>query len=350
MRVLIVKLSSMGDLVQALPAITDASRALPAVQFDWVVDESFAEIPKWHPSVGNTLPTAHRRWRKEPLRYWRNGEIRAFVRQLRSSRYDRIIDAQTNIKSAIVTALAKGEKYGPDSHSVREWGAHLAYHHPIALAPKQLAITRLRTLFASALDYTLPDSPPDFGLAATAWPQISIELPTEPYLVCVTNASWSNKRWPDQHWQTLFDMAAERGLQVLLPWGSIEEQQHAQRLAEGRAHCHVLPRLPLGELAVLFQGSRGAVCNDTGLAHIAAALGTPVVTVYGPTDPALIGATGPSSGHLIASDYDCIPCYKRECQVAGYRGPDAQCLKTVTPLQVIGELEALSASTGLSGN
>lgn len=345
MRILIVKLSSMGDLIQALPALTDASRALPQARFDWAVDEAFAEIPRWHPAVSNTIITAHRRWRKQPLQFWRNGEIPQFLKQLRSVRYDRVIDAQTNIKSAVVTSLARGEKYGPDKHSVRERGAHLAYHHRVSVNTRQLAIRRLREMFAKVLDYPLPNTPIDFGLTDKRWPEPGFAIPAEPYLVCVTNASWSNKRWPDSHWANLFVLAAERGFRVLLPWGSALEQQQAQQLAAPFDHCEVLPRLPLTDLASLLTHSAGAVCNDTGLAHIAACLDTPMVAIYGPTDPGLIGAWGPYSSHLVASGYACIPCYKRQCSFEGYSGPEAQCLKTVNAQQV---WASLCAQQGLS--
>ncbi len=334
MRVLIVKLSSMGDLVQALPAITDASRALPGIAFDWVVDEAFAEIPRWHPAVVNTLTTAHRRWREHPVRDWRSGEIPEFLRRLRATRYDRVIDSQTNIKSAVVTLLARGEKYGPDKHSVREKGAQLAYHHRVPVDTDQLAIERWRQMFASILDYPRPTVAADFGLSQMCWPSPDCIPREQPYLVFVTNASWSNKRWPDACWAQLFELAAMQGYRVLLPWGSVAEREQAEKLAALFDHCDVLPRLSLTDLAGLFRGSAGAVCNDTGLAHIAACVETPMVTVYGPTDPRLIGATGPWSSHIAATGYDCIPCYKRRCQVAGYSGPEAQCLKTITPGQV----------------
>ena len=127
MRVLIVKLSSMGDLVQALPAVTDAARAIPNIQFDWAVDESFSEIPKWHPAVNKIYKTAHRRWRKNLWSVIRSGELKRFYQSLNETEYDLVIDAQTNIKSAVVTALSNGLKCGPDKNSVREYGAHWAY-------------------------------------------------------------------------------------------------------------------------------------------------------------------------------------------------------------------------------
>ncbi|PCH52478.1 MAG: lipopolysaccharide heptosyltransferase I [Cellvibrionales bacterium] len=331
MRVLIVKLTSMGDLVQALPALTDAQRAIPGIEFDWAVDESFTEIPSWHPAVIKILNTAHRRWRKH---WWQVGEIKQFIGQLRSVRYDAVIDAQTNLKSAVVTALSKGKKHGPDGASVREWGAQLAYRKRYALPKNQLAIDRWRQLFAGVLNYSLPTDSPDFGLTGVDWPAPNIKLPDSPFLVFVQNASWSNKRWHDSHWRQLIETAGEQGYAVLLPWGSELEQRQAQLLAEGYEHAQVLPKLTLTELAVLLRASDGAICVDTGLAHVSAALDVPTVTLYGATDPHLIGATGSQSIHLEVEGYACAPCYKRICQVEDYRGEVALCMKTLGVAQV----------------
>lgn len=341
MRVLIVKLTSMGDLVQALPALSDARAAIADIQFDWVVDEAFAEIPRWHPTVNQTLETAHRRWRRQGKLPWQNSELLQFRARLRSSRYDIVIDAQNNFKSALVTALSRGEKHGPDSHSVREWGAHLAYRKRYQIPRNQLAIDRWRQLFARVLGYDLPTREPDFGLAGKAWPEPACTLPAAPYLVFVQNASWPNKRWHDQHWRTLLEQAGREGYRVLLPWGSEAERQQAQSLVQDFDHARVLPRLSLSQLAAVFSRSAGAVCVDTGLAHLSAALAVPTVTLYGATDPALIGATGSRASHLVVNGYDCAPCYKRLCKVDGYRGPDARCMKTLPVDQVWRELRAL---------
>ncbi len=341
MRVLIVKLTSMGDLVQALPALTDARQAMPGIEFDWAVDEAFAEIPGWHPAVSKTLRTAHRRWRGQWPALWRNGELKQFIHELRGTRYDAVIDAQTNLKSAVVTRLSKGFKHGPDSASVREWGAHFAYNRTYAIAKNQLAIDRWRQLFAQVLGYALPDKAPHFGLDTDGWATPELTLPATPYVVFVQNASWPNKRWRDDYWRQLIERAGQQNYAVLLPWGSASEQAQAQSLASGYQHAQVLPRLSLTELAGVLLSSAGAVCVDTGLAHVSAALDVPTVTLYGATDPALIGSTGGRSAHLVATNYPCIPCYKRHCEVAGYRGDDAQCMTTLEVDQVWRKLQSL---------
>ena len=341
MNVLIVKLTSMGDLVQALPALSDAQKVYPDIKFDWAVDESFAEIPQWHLAVRRTLTTAHRRWRAQLLQVWKKGELGAFVKDLRSTHYDAVIDAQTNWKSALVTRLARGIKHGPDSRSVSEWVAHLAYGKRYSITRDQLAIDRWRQLFAQALNYPLPTTAPDFGLASKQWPKVPLGLPVSPYLVFVQNASWPNKRWSDEHWSQLIEQAGEQGYQVLLPWGSAGEKAQAEKISGAYLHCAVLPRLSLGELAGVLVDSAGAVCVDTGLAHVAAALDVPTVTLYGATDPHLIGATGARTRHLLATDFDCIPCYKQRCDTTDYSGEHAQCMKTISAQAVWQALEQL---------
>jgi len=332
MRVLIVKLTSMGDLVQALPALSDACRARPGIIFDWAVDEAFAEIPTWHPAVGKVIKTAHRRWKSSLFKSaGRNeGQVFSFLGELRATRYDAVIDAQTNLKSAVVTALARGAKHGPDAASVREYPAHWAYRHRYRIDKNQLAIERWRQLFARVLAYPLPVSPPDFGVGGKSWPEAQ-GIPEDGYLVAVPNASWDNKYWIDSHWREVIAMAGRAGLQVLLTSGSEKERQRCCEIAKGLENASVLPRKSLTEIAAILRASRGAICMDTGLAHVSAALDVPTVTLYGPTDPALIGATGARSTHLVAGGYACIPCYRKECVVAGYRGSEAQCLRQISP-------------------
>ncbi len=338
--VLVVKLTSMGDLVQALPALSDAARAVPGITFDWVVDEAFAEVPQWHPAVRRVIRTAHRRWRQSG--FLGGGELKGFLRQLRGQRYDAVIDTQTNLKSALVTLLARGPKHGPDRATVREKPAHWAYHHRHAIPVRQLAIERWRQLYARVLGYPLPGTPPDFGLAHGRWPEPP-GLPERPFLVFVTNASWDNKYWTVDHWRWMVHRAGAEGCQVLLTWGSQVERERTEALAAGLENARVLPRMGLTELAGVLVKSRGAICMDTGLAHVAAALGVPTVTLYGPTDPTLIGATGSHSRHVVASGFPCIPCYRRDCRVPGYRGPEAQCLKGITPQRVWEEFRTLTA-------
>lgn len=341
--VLLVKLTSMGDLIQLLPALSDARAERPDLRFDWVADAAFAEIPAWHPAVDRVIASDHRRWRREWRSFLCGGSGRAWLSQLRARRYDQIIDAQGSWKSALVTALTRGPNAGLDGRSIREPGAQWLYRRRHFVNREQLAITRWRQLLAAVLDYPIPATAPDFGLSGRVWPEPPVTV-TAPPLTFVTNATWPTKHWPDGHWRKLLAEAIRRGYQVVLPWGSAGERERAQALAAGQAGTVVPPRMSLAEVAGLLARSVAVVSVDTGLAHLAAALGRPTLTLYGPTDPRLIAATGPRAVALPATGHPCIPCRRRECLVNDYRGPAARCMQNLTPELVWARLQALLAT------
>jgi len=164
MRVLLIKTSSLGDVLHTLPALTDAAEAIPGIRFDWVVEEAFAEIPEWHPAVGRMIQVAIRRWRKAPLKAILSGEWTTFRRQLRAREYDLVLDAQGLIKSALLSRMAKGRVVGLDKNSAREPLASRFYQQGFPVERGEHAIVRLRKLFAKALDYELPTSALDYGI------------------------------------------------------------------------------------------------------------------------------------------------------------------------------------------
>ena len=296
MQVLLVKLTSMGDLIHLLPALTDAKQARPEIEFTWVADSAFAEVPTWSSSVVNVVKSSHRKWKRNFRKSWRNKEIQTFYQQLRVDKYDLVIDAQSSIKSAVISFLARGKTVGMDKASAREKLAASFYSKKIAIPKRQHAIARLRQLMAKALDYPLPDTPPDFAIKAVS-NRPAIHLPKK-YCVFVTNAAWPTKCYPEKYWHELLGYAAKDNLQVLLPWGSAAEHEVVNKLAQGHANAQVLPRLPLTDYIYIFNHAIGAICVDTGLAHLAGALNTPAITLYGTTDPDLIGTTGANQKHL----------------------------------------------------
>ena len=158
MRVLLIKTSSLGDILHVLPALSDAAAAIPGIRFDWVVEEAFAEVPSWHPAVDRVIPVAIRRWRKNGLRALLSGEWGGFRKQLRMEEYDQVLDAQGLIKSALVSWMARGERVGLDADSAREPLASRFYDRSIAVAKGEHAVIRLRRLFAEALGYPMPKS------------------------------------------------------------------------------------------------------------------------------------------------------------------------------------------------
>lgn len=291
MRVLIVKTSSMGDVLHTLPSLTDAQQQLPGIRFDWVVEEGFAQIPGWHSAVERVLPVAIRRWRKgwfsQPVRQ----EREAFRHRLQEVAYDAVIDAQGLLKSAaLVTRHARGTKHGMDWQTAREPLASLFYdkrHH----IPRQMhAVERTRALFAQSLGYEKPQTPGDYAIARHfLTPGITAG---EPYAVFLHATTRDDKHWPEAHWRELIGQLKGRGIHIKLPWGAPHEEARAKRLAEGFDYVEVLPRMTLEGIARELAGAQYVVSVDTGLSHLAAALDRPNITLYGPTDPGLIGGYG----------------------------------------------------------
>ncbi|PZP25180.1 lipopolysaccharide heptosyltransferase I [Pseudomonas kuykendallii] len=326
MRVLLIKTSSLGDVIHTLPALTDAARAIPGIRFDWVVEEGFAEIPAWHPAVAQVIPVAIRRWRKHPLQIWKSGEWRRFKARLRETRYDLVIDAQGLLKSAWLTRYVKAPVAGLDRDSAREPIAARFYDRRYAVAREQHALQRTRALFAEALDYPLPTGIGDYGLdrAQLADPA------GEPYVLFLHGTTWASKHWPEADWRALAERIAERGWAIRLPWGNPTEKARAERIAAGLEKVAVLPKLNLAGVAKVIAGARACVAVDTGLGHLAAALDVPCISLYGPTRPYRVGAYGRSQVHLCASGPG-----------AGLGDRDTPCFDGLDAERVGTELEAL---------
>jgi heptosyltransferase-1 len=350
-RVLLIKLTSMGDLMHALPAITDASREIKGIEFDWVIDEAFQEVASWHKAVQQVIPSAHRRWKKNLTQSIANGQLKAFYRKLNADDYDVVIDAQNNLKSALITGLRRGHSHGLDKSSIREKPAHWAYHYHHKVDKSQHAITRQRQLFAEAIGYEMPQTRADYGIDRSRMQLPDIELPNH-YLVFVHNASWTTKLWPESHWHQLIAKAAQAGYNVLLPCGNDEELQRAQRLAKNHDNAIALPKLSLSQVGAILDQAIGAVCCDTGLCHLAGLLGVPSVSFYGPTSAALIGATGFNQQHLIArSDaFECAPCYGRTCDFDGTQQHMGACMQSFSADTAWQQLTSLIATRVGSGD
>ncbi|MGC6389483.1 lipopolysaccharide heptosyltransferase RfaC [Ewingella sp. S1.OA.A_B6] len=301
MRVLIVKTSSMGDVLHTLPALTDAMNAIPGISFDWVVEENFAQIPSWHPAVDKVIPVAIRRWRKN----WFGSETRQqrcdFKRELQLRTYDAVIDAQGLIKSAaLITRVAKGKKHGQDAKSAREPFASWFFNQRHDIDKKQHAVERSRELFAKSLGYEKPSTRGNYAIASRFLSQRPADA--NRYLVFLHATTRADKHWPESHWRELIGSLETRGISIKLPWGAEHEYQRALRLAEGFAHVEVLPKLSLQQIAEILAGAKTVISVDTGLSHLTAALDRPNITLYGPTDPGLIGGYGKNQISLTAAD------------------------------------------------
>ncbi|MCL5261457.1 MAG: lipopolysaccharide heptosyltransferase I [Gammaproteobacteria bacterium] len=294
MKVLIIKTSSMGDVIHTLPAIVDAKNAIPDIEFDWVVEEAFADIPKLSSSIRKIIPVALRRWRKNWLKAFTSREINGFLQKLRAEKYDYIIDAQGLIKSAIISKCARGISVGFDFKSAREPLAACLYQKRFRVAKDQHAILRIRQLFAQALNYKLPESEPDYGLNIS-----SGEDESEYKLLFIHGTSRAEKCWAEEKWIGLACLAGKARFTIYLSWGNSLELERAERIAAACERIKILPQMTLYELANFMAGVCAVVTVDTGLGHLAAALSVPTIALYGPTDPKLIGTVGKNQRHIL---------------------------------------------------
>lgn len=308
MRVLIIKTSSLGDVIHTLPALTDAAHAIPGIRFDWVVEEGFAELPSWHPAVDQVIPVAIRRWRKNLWQTIKSGEWKAFKQRVRERKYDLVIDAQGLVKSAWLTRYVKAPVAGLDRYSAREGWASRFYDRRLSVATGQHAVERVRQLFAMALAYDLPEGIGNYGLDLER-----LQLPpAAPYVVFLHGTTWATKHWPEAYWRELAERMGRRKLEVRLPWGNPAEKARAERIAQGLNNCQVLPKLNLAGVARVLAAAKACVAVDTGLGHLAAALDVPTISLFGPTNPGLTGAYGRTQIHQ-ASDWPCAPCLQKKC-------------------------------------
>ena len=288
LQILLVKTSSMGDVIHNLPVIADILAHYPEAQFDWMVEEGFAEIPRLHPNVRNVIPVAVRRWRKSIFsrNTWR--EISDLKTHLKHTRYDAIIDTQGLLKSAALAKLAQGELHGMDYDSAREPLASLFYTHKYPVARNQHAVQRNRALAALALQYPIPKSLPDYGLGNLSSQQNNLGLPDN-YVVFLHGTSRDSKLWPVSHWVALAKKLKQFNLQVLLPWSNPSEENRAKEIAAQSSNVKILPKLKLTALAGILADSKLNIGVDTGLMHLSTALNKPSIAIYTDTNPIFTG-------------------------------------------------------------
>jgi heptosyltransferase-1 len=284
-RILFVKTSSLGDVVHNCPAVSDAAHAWPDAAIDWVVEEAFAEVAAMHARVRRVIPVAVRRWRGAlwRARTWR--EIGAFRGALRAERYDRVIDTQGLLKSALLARAARGERHGMDAASAREPLAARCYDVRHAVPKGLHAVERNRQLAAAALG-AAPAPGCDYGLRVEGAPPLELAAP---YAVLLTMTSRADKLWPEAQWIELARRLEAQGVRTVLPWGSAEERARAGRIAEQVRGAVVPRRMNVAELARLLRAAQGVAGVDTGLTHLAAALGAPAVGIYTSTEARLTG-------------------------------------------------------------
>jgi heptosyltransferase-1 len=282
--ILIVRVSSLGDVVHNMPMLADLRRHVPDAQIDWVVEESYASLVRLNGAVRCVIPFALRRWRKSLGDAATRAEMRAFRDALRATAYDLVFDTQGLIKTGMVMRMARlapgGRRIGLANATEGSGYEALSRIFHTASVPVGLhthAVQRAREVAAAALGYAV-EGPADFDLHAPAlqpdW------LPAQPYAVFFHGTARAAKQWPEANWIALGNRLVAHDLALLLPWGSATEHDAARRIAAGIPGAQVLPALPLMEAVTLAQRAALAVGVDTGLTHIAAAFERPTVELY----------------------------------------------------------------------
>lgn len=282
--IVLIKTSSLGDVLHNLPVVTDILQHFPGAKIDWVVEEGFAALPKLHPGVRHVIPVAVRRWRKS---WWASRhEMGSVCRTLRDQHYDLAIDTQGLLKSALITRCTHTLRCGYTRGSAREPLASWFYDRTFSVGKDLHAVERNRLLAAAALGYDTAGAP-SYGICT---PDIALPwLTAQPYSVLLHATSRDDKLWDEENWIALGKHLHLNGMRAVLPWGSEKERARAERLSALIPDALCAPRLNLNEAAALLGRARAVVGVDTGLSHLAAALDVPTVGIYTATDPGLTG-------------------------------------------------------------
>lgn len=301
MRILVVKMSSMGDVVHAQPVATDLRRVFPDARLEWVVEKTFAAICKLNPAIDEVIPISWRRWRKSLFSPAVRSEMLAFHQTLTSAPYDLVLDCQGLIKSAVVARMAPAQlRVGPAWAFAREPLASLAYGRKAIVPRDWHVVRRNRAIAAAGGNYSIAQAA-EFGLDAplldndeAAW------LPAQAYALMVTGASRDDKLWPEAHWVQVAQRLQRAGLALLWFWGNEVERTRAERLSrlatqaasEDAMPAVVPPFLSVHDAARVIAGADIVVGLDTGFTHLAGALGRPTIGIFCDFDSTQCAVTG----------------------------------------------------------
>lgn len=312
MKILIVRLSSLGDVLHLFPAISDLRRRFPEARIHWLVEPAFAQMAGWHAAVDKVIPVPLRSHKKS---WWKVPRmLKGLGRELKAEHYDIVIDAQGLLKSALLARLAGVEVSGFDADSARESVAVRFYKKTAKVESGLHVIDKNRQLMARLFDIDISGAP-DFGLdefcRRERLSQITDVAGGRPSIVLLHGTTWNSKYWPEDSWQELVRLLSDCGFCCLLPWGSEEEYLRALRLQQS-GEAVVLPKSSLIDLTRVLLHAKGFVSVETGIGHLATVLNIPGIMLHGPTDPDYSGILGRSCVHL-GNTQPCAPCFKRDC-------------------------------------
>jgi heptosyltransferase I len=282
----------MGDVIHNLPVVTDLARAFPGIEIDWVTEAPYAELVALHPNVNHVFSIHLRALKKQ---WWRASlwaQFREERRKLAAQKYDCVIDTQGLVKSALVARGARQPISGFSPSVAREPMAARFYDRTFEIEREQHALERNRQLVAAAMGYKISTAA-DYGLN-TQMPR-PVWLSGQRYAVLLHATSRADKQWPIAHWVALAKKLNERGLMVVVPWGSEAERKVSEQISSSVASALVPPAMNLAVAAKLLANAAAIVGVDTGLAHLAVAFNRPTVGIYVSTQPALTGLHGGGS-------------------------------------------------------
>jgi heptosyltransferase-1 len=278
-RILIVKVTSMGDVIQAQPIVSDLKRAFPGVEVDWAVDESFAEIAGWNPGIDRVLCAPLRRFKK--ARRWADFKaIAQSIAELRAHPYDVAVDIHGVYKSAIIAFLSRSRRrLGYRSEDLGERGAAFAYTGRFVPPRDRNAWNGMRETVSTALGYPL-EGPAEYNLRIPAPAYPLVDTGGRPLAMLFHAASKDDKKWPAAHWIAVARELVQRGFHVVVPWGSPAERAEGLAIVEEVEGAELLPQLSVTEIAQVIAASDFVIGVDTGFVHLAHALGKRTVMIF----------------------------------------------------------------------
>jgi len=321
MNILIVKTSAIGDVIHTLPALAALRRTFPDGRIDWLVEEAAADIVSGHPALNRLLIARRKSW----IRMWKAGdrgravrEVRRFVRALREVRYDLLIDFQGLLKSSIWVLFARAErKVGFGRGMEHAEMSYLFLNERIPAVSMDLhAVERERRLLRALgvepgeVDFQVPFSREDLERARG----LVKDAGGDGGLVAINPmTTWPTKHWLPERFARLGDRLVESGRTVVFTGGVADRKGVGEiQLLMRRPAKNLAGMTSLKELAALFSLAQAVVTTDTGPMHLAAAVGTPVVALFGPTAPWRTGPWG-ANHRVIRLGLPCSPCFKKQC-------------------------------------
>lgn len=338
MKILVVKLSSLGDILHLFPAVSDVRRHFPDAEIHWLVEPAFAEVVGWHSAVDKVISVPLRAYKKT---WWKIPALLSRLRQqLRAENYHIVLDAQGLLKSALVARLAGVGVSGFAVGSARESLAARLYKKTAKVTEGLHVIEKNRQLVKIIFDADISQAA-DYGLdkfrmsrKQAELSELLKEITNRPFVVLLHGTTWNSKYWPENSWVELIRLLTQQGVRCLLPWGNEIELRRVRRLQiAGGEHVQVLPKLSLTELMDVLLRAQAFVSVESGIGHLATVLDIPGVMLHGPTDPGYSGITGKACLHITSGIY-CSPCFRRDCP----RLQDAQeippCQLEIRPMQI----------------